>query len=102
MYLSATATENIERLAYRADGAAYPAVRPEVVGETEVVLPTTGSMILDCFSEHVWPWLGKTETNKKENRALATLRDALLPKLVSGEERVQGRCPTVREVEHNG
>ena len=89
VYLSATATENIERLAYRADGAAYPAVRPEVVGETEVVLPPIGSMILDCFSEHVWQWLEKTETNKKENRALATLRDVLLPKLVSGEVRVR-------------
>ena len=36
VYLVATAQENIERLAHRADGAAYPAVRPEIVAETKV------------------------------------------------------------------
>ena len=34
VYLSATALDNIERLAHRADGAAYPAVRPEIISET--------------------------------------------------------------------
>src|SRR5579871_4127098 len=34
-YLAATAPDNIERLAHLADGAAYPAVRPEVVASTQ-------------------------------------------------------------------
>ena len=88
VYLAVTDTENIERLAYRADGAAYPAVRPEVVGETEVVLPGPDHGVFDRFSERTWPMLDKMEANKKENRVLAVLRDALLPKLVSGEVRV--------------
>ena len=88
VYLAVTDTENIERLAYRADGAAYPAVRPEVVGETEVVLPGPDHGVFDRFSERTWPMLDKMEANKKENRVLAVLRDTLLPKLVSGELRV--------------
>jgi type I restriction enzyme S subunit len=36
VYCTATAAENIERLSRLADGAAYPAVRPEVVAATEL------------------------------------------------------------------
>ena len=93
VYLAVTDTENIERLAYRADGAAYPAVRPEVVGETEVVLPGPDHGVFDRFSERTWPMLDKMEANKKENRVLAVLRDTLLPKLVSGELRVGEMVP---------
>ena len=50
VYLSATASDNIEWLAHRADGAAYPAVRPEIVAETEVAIPTAEIDVLDCFS----------------------------------------------------
>ena len=88
VYLAVTDMGNIERLAYRADGAAYPAVRPEVVGETEVVFPDVDHTVIDSFSERTGPMLNKVETNKKENFALAAIRDALLPKLVSGEMRV--------------
>ncbi len=35
VYLAATASDNIERLAPLADGAAYPAVRPDVVAATQ-------------------------------------------------------------------
>ena len=88
VYLAVTDMENIERLAYRADGAAYPAVRPEVVGETEVILPDADHTVVNSFSERTAPMLDEVETNKKENIALASIRDALLPKLVSGEMRV--------------
>ena len=94
-YLAATAPDNIERLAHRADGAAYPAVRPEIVAETEVAIPTAEANVLDCFSNIVGSILDKMEATKTESRALATQRDALLPKLVSGalragEELLQG------------
>ena len=87
VYLSATAPNNIERLAHRADGAAYPAVRPEIVSETEVVIPIAETGVLDWFSWTVGAILDKTESAKIESRVLATQRDALLPRLVSGELR---------------
>ena len=88
VYLSATALDNIVRLAHRADGAAYPAVRPEVVSEAEVAVPTGDMNILDWFSITVGSILDKMESSKAQSRSLAHQRDALLPKLVAGEARV--------------
>ena len=90
VYLVATAQENIERLAHRADGAAYPAVRPEIVAETKVSMPTTGDDILNWFSMSVGSILDRMESTKAEQRSLAVQRDALLPRLVSGKLRVAG------------
>ena len=88
VFLSATAHDNIERLALRADGAAYPAVRPDVVMETAVVMPDTESLVLETFSARVGALLDKIEFAKQESRHLAAQRDALLPGLVSGDIRV--------------
>ena len=90
VYLVATAQENIERLAHRADGAAYPAVRPEIVAETKVSMPKTGDDILNWFSMSVGSILDRMESTKAEQRSLAVQRDALLPRLVSGKLRVAG------------
>ena len=48
-----------------------------------VVLPDKKS--LDLFNELIVPMLDKIATNRIENSRLAALRDALLPKLMSGE-----------------
>ena len=88
VFLSATAPENIERLANLADGAAYPAVRPDVVGATEVAL--CEDAVTTCFSALVAPIFDRIESNKRESQALAQTRDLLLPKLMSGEIRVSG------------
>ena len=88
VYLASTASENIERLAHRADGAAYPAVLPEVVAETNVIVPKSQYSVLTRFSKTVAPIIDKIESNKRDSRVLATQRDSLLPKLVSGEVRV--------------
>ena len=88
IYLAATAPENIESLANRADGAAYPSVRPEIVAETVLTIPIAETGLLDWFSIIVGSILEKMESLKTESRLLAVQRDALLPLLVSGELRV--------------
>ena len=87
VYFAATAGENIEALSHLADGGAYPAVRPEVVAATQVVRPSGD--VLMRFSRVTGPLLDKMAGNERESRTLATLRDALLPKLISGELRVK-------------
>ena len=84
VYLSASAPDNIDWLAHLADGAAYPAVRPETVGETKIAIPTSDTKVLDWFSKTIGPVLDKVETNKTESQSLAAQRDALLPELVPG------------------
>ena len=90
VYLGGTAEYNIERLANRADGAAYPAVRPDVVTETEVAIPSSDSRLLTAFSNEVGPMLDAIAVNRTDSRAIAAKRDALLPRLVSGEVGMDG------------
>lgn len=87
VYLAATCRENIEALSHLADGGAYPAVRPEVVGATPCVLPDDG--VLSAFSRLAGTLLAKIAHNDRESRTLATLRDHLLPKLISGKLRIE-------------
>ena len=87
VYLAATAAENIEALSHLADGAAYPAVRPEIVTATQV-LWADGNLIRK-FSDIAGPLLAQISRNERESRVLAESRDQLLPKLVSGELRVK-------------
>ena len=87
VYLGATAFENIETLSHLADGGAYPAVRPEVVIATQVIRPS--DKILTRFSILSAPLLEKIAQNERESCTLAAQRDALLPRLISGELRVR-------------
>jgi len=88
VYFAATAAENIEALSHVADGGAYPAVRPEIVAATRVI--KSDDAIIRSFSHLTGPLLAKIAENERESRTLAALRDALLPKLISGELRLKG------------
>ncbi len=90
VFVAATSAENIERLSHLADGAAYPAVRPDVVLASPVPIPESTSLdgIIKSFSDTVGNWVDLIEHNKRECQNLAQLRDTLLPKLISGELRI--------------
>lgn len=90
VFLAATSPESIERLTHLADGAAYPAVRPDVVLASPVFTPATDSCdgILKGFSDSASTWIDSIEHNKRESQALAQIRNILLPKLISGESRI--------------
>jgi type I restriction enzyme, S subunit len=88
IWCAATAPENIDRLAHLADGGAYPAVKPDAVSATEIIVPC--SDLLEAFFEAARANLHLMERNKLECRTLATTRDLLLPRLMSGELLVTG------------
>jgi len=94
VYCAATSNENIDRLAHLADGAAYPAVKPNIVSETLVSI--SNEKLIFAFHLQTVSLLTKITTNISENQTLAELRDTLLPKLMSGEIRVKD---AEREVE---
>ena len=89
VHIAATRQENIDRLANLADGhgGAYPAVKPQEVSDTELLLP--GEAMLNAFAELAAPLREKVEHAKSESRSLARARDLLLPKLMSGEIRLR-------------
>lgn len=86
IYFLSTSNENIDRLSRLADGAAYPAVRPEVVTAGTCVVPTPD--VIDAFHEAIGAMIDYQMANQIRSNTLASIRDALLPKLLSGKLRV--------------
>ena len=85
VWCAATSRGNIDRLAHLADGGAYPAVRPNTIAETRIVL--SYASVREAFSSMTAEWFDRIENSKRTTRKLVALRDALLAPLVSGELR---------------
>ncbi|RZP59065.1 restriction endonuclease subunit S [Vibrio vulnificus] len=83
VYLATTNDDAIDEYARLADGGAYPAIKPVVIADTPCVIPTKD--IAQKFWQLTGVMLKKAHQNRLENEELAKLRDALLPKLLSGE-----------------
>ena len=87
-----TQSDIFEYLGQQADGGAYPAVRPEIIGGLEVPWPGNPKVV-EAFHQACAPLYERAWHNREESRTLAALRDALLPKLLCGQLRV----PTQKE-----
>ncbi|MEW6105272.1 MAG: restriction endonuclease subunit S [Bacillota bacterium] len=70
----------------RANGSTFQEISKANFRPIPLVAPPTG--VMKVFDEKVRPLYGRIVENERESRTLASLRDALLPKLVSGELRV--------------
>ena len=86
VWCAATSKANIERLARLADGGAYPAVSAEAVAAA--IVARADSATRRKFSRLTAPLVAKGHAVRDESEALASLRDTLLPKLISGEIRI--------------
>ncbi|MXX15052.1 MAG: restriction endonuclease subunit S [Gemmatimonadetes bacterium] len=64
--------------------------RTEALAPYQVAFPTTE--VWTVFALIIEPLFSKIHVNSEESRTLAVQRDTLLPKLVSGELRVDGRA----------
>ena len=86
LYFSVTSDSFVDYLTMRADGAAYPAVRPETFETAKLVVPSRD--IAESFHRIAEPILRKCKANSDQAQTLAELRDTLLPRLISGKLRV--------------
>ena len=84
IHAALTQPEVSDHLGQMADGGAYPAVRPEIIGAMQVALPNEPK-IFEASHRTCAPLFEQAEANRIQSRTLATLRDTLLPKLLSGE-----------------
>lgn len=76
----------MDEMRNRGTGVAIPGLNSTAVRELPVLLPP--APLLEKFDECVSPLIHRIFANCNESRTLAALRDALLPKLLSGELRV--------------
>jgi type I restriction enzyme, S subunit len=83
VYIAATSDAAMDRLGHLADGGAYPAVRPEVVSNTPLVVAP--ELIRKAFGEVANTLFAIVGANQDQARSLADLRDTLLPRLISGQ-----------------
>ncbi|MDF3856629.1 restriction endonuclease subunit S, partial [Paracoccus pantotrophus] len=88
VYLASTDIANIRWLEQLAagHGGAYPAVNPDKVSATTVIVSC--EKVAAEFSTNAAIMIDRIEALKQESAYLEHLRDALLPKLLSGELRV--------------
>ena len=86
LYLAATSDEFVAYLTNRATGAAYPAVKARDFEEAPLLCPPPE--LLQSFHEACLPVLELRNTLLDQNALLTEARDALLPKLMSGEIQV--------------
>ena len=86
LYLACTSDEFVAYLTNRATGAAYPAVSGKDFEEAQLLCPDQ-DVLLD-FHERCLPFFELRNELIRENGLLGEARNALLPKLMSGEIQV--------------
>ncbi|WP_395743444.1 restriction endonuclease subunit S [Prosthecobacter sp.] len=74
-------------------GATRHAITKGHLESMDVLLPP--SDVLEAFEKIVTPWFDQIDLNRIQSRTLATLRDTLLPKLLSGELNLTKSTPTI-------
>jgi len=72
----------------RANGSTFQEISKASFRPIPLVAPPAG--VMQAFDERVRPLYRRIVENERESRTLAALRDALLPKLLSGQIRVKG------------
>ncbi len=92
IYEATTRPEFVDYLVANADGSAYPAVRADHFARADVLIPAPA--IREAFEAVALPLRDLIASGNKESGKLGTLRDYLLPRLLSGQVRV-GEAETV-------
>jgi len=77
----------IESLKQRSHGSVFDTITRDTLAGITIVVPS--NPVKREFEVKAEPIMQRIKTNMQESRTLATLRDTLLPKLLSGEIRVK-------------
>lgn len=86
LYLFHVLIELAEHLVHIADGSVQRNLNTELVGRQYILVPSQA--VATSFDKQAGTWFLVIRDNGFESRTLAALRDALLPKLISGELRI--------------
>lgn len=88
----------MDEMRNRGTGVAIPGLNSTAVRELPVLLPP--APVLRAFDGRVSPLIDRIFANCNEARTLAAVRDALLPKLLSGEIRLKPQTESSQEISH--
>ncbi len=85
-----------EHLIQQGNGSVFTNLKTDILKAQLINLPPRG--IEERFTSEITPWFEQIKLNTEENLTLTTLRDTLLPKLISGEVRVKDAAKSLAEV----
>jgi type I restriction enzyme S subunit len=85
-FLYKTIDFGLPRLLSKTTGSVFPSLSAPDIKGFEVLRPARLAMAR--FEEATAPLLGRIQANHRQARTLATLRDTLLPRLISGQLRL--------------
>ena len=85
------------RLLANTSSSGVPSIARPVTYLRSIQIPVPTKSVLDAFERLVSPLLFRFSQNLDVNRTLAALRDALLPKLISGELRIENEERVLKE-----
>ena len=88
LYRILTAKETLDEFQVQAESRSgtFPQITFDSISHLPIVLPPIG--IQEAFQRYVEKMDAQIKVNKQQSHTLATMRDTLLPKLLSGELRV--------------
>lgn len=95
-YIFEWAKQNMGTIVGNANGTTFLEISKRNFRPIPVLVPP--KPVLDSFVAIVSPMFQKITVNIRESKTLAALRDALLPKLLSGEIRIKQAEKIVGEV----
>ncbi len=87
---------NMEQIEGRASGTTFQEISKKSFRPMLALVPADGA--LGTFEEKVSPLYDEIVVNLQQSRTLAAIRDALLPKLLSGEVRVKEAAEIVEDI----
>ena len=87
LYFWLTATFSLDQMRIRGTGVAVPGLNSTAFRSLPLLLPKHG--VCEAFNASAVPFLSAVFQNCNQSRTLTSLRDALLPKLLSGELRIR-------------
>lgn len=95
-YVNIIINSDLQRLLTNATGSVFPNLTGPMIKDFPVL--SAEDNIMSDFSNNVKAWNKQIWNNVEENQTLTTLRDTLLPKLISGEVRVKDVEKTITEL----
>lgn len=94
-YIFLKAMNSVQIYEGKASGSAQQNLNKSIVSDLETLIPP--KEILEKFEGMVAGLIAKMIANEKQNQTLAALRDTLLPKLISGELRIDTTQTDLKE-----
>ena len=94
LFLLFWASASLDEIVSYANGSTFLEISKANFRPIQVVAPT--AKVMTAFDNLARPLYDHIVENERESRALATLRDTLLPKLISGEVRIHSADKFIR------